>query len=122
MEKFYAQALMKLIQNGMTASDAVSAMHKKLKAEGREALMPRIAKSFSRLATTDMHRTVETLSIADASHEAHARSEAKAGSGVVAVVDSSLIGGWRLEGQERLVDASYKKHLLSLYRRITQSV
>ena len=50
MEKLYAQALMKLIQSGMEPSDAVRAMHKKLKAEGREALMQRIAKSFSRLA------------------------------------------------------------------------
>jgi len=106
----------------MTPSDAVRAMHKKLKAEGREALMQRIAKSFSRLAYTDMHRNIQTLSIADASQEAHARAEAQVGSEVAVAIDPSLIGGWRLEGQERLVDASYKKHLLSLYRRITQTV
>ena len=35
-------------------------------------------------------------------------------------VDESLIGGWRLEGREMLVDASWKKSLLSIYNRATQ--
>ena len=35
-------------------------------------------------------------------------------------VDDSLIGGWRLEGRERLIDASYKELLLSIYNRATQ--
>ena len=122
MEKLYAQALMKLIQGGMTPTDAVRALHKKLHAEGREALMPRITRAFRRLASEVTRRSAETLIIADASQEVHARSEAKVGTGVVVAIDPSLIGGWRLESGERLVDASYKKHLLSLYRRITQSV
>ena len=122
MEKLYAQALMKLIMSGMTPSHAVAAMHKKLKSEGREVLMPRIARAFRRLAGEATRQSLETLIIADASHEGHARTEAKVGSEVVIAIDPSLIGGWRLEGQERLVDASYKKHLLSLYRRITQTV
>jgi len=33
------------------------------------------------------------------------------------VVDESLIGGWRLEGKETLVDASYKRELLELFNR-----
>ena len=35
-------------------------------------------------------------------------------------VDTSLIGGWRLEGRENLVDASFKKHLLTVYNRVTK--
>ena len=35
--------------------------------------------------------------------------------------DEHLIGGWRLEGREHLYDASFKKHLLSIYNRTIQS-
>jgi F0F1-type ATP synthase delta subunit len=36
-------------------------------------------------------------------------------------VDDALIGGWRLEGRETLVDHSYKSQLLSMYNRATNA-
>ncbi len=35
-------------------------------------------------------------------------------------IDSDLIGGWRMESGEHLIDNSYKKHLLTIYNAATQ--
>ena len=130
MENAYAQALWNVIQKGTKPDDAVRVLHEKLRGEGREALMPRIALAFSRLAQKESNRETVTLTVANKSHEHAARQEAFAAparshlaeKGVTVHVDPTLIGGWRLEGAEELIDASYKKHLLAIYRASTRSV
>jgi F0F1-type ATP synthase delta subunit len=129
MENAYAQALWNVIEKGMNPQDAVRALHDKLKAEGRAVLLPRIAHAFSRLARTESNRQVVTLTIADKAHEHTAAKDAIAASAtshlaekdIEVHVDPSLIGGWRLEGREQLIDASYKKHLLAIYTAATHS-
>jgi F0F1-type ATP synthase delta subunit len=125
MENAYAQALWNVIKGGMKSLDAVHALHAQLQKSGRTSLAPRIARAFARIAAREQARTAVTLTVADASHERSAQREASA-SGIdlknAAVrVDPSLIGGWRLEARETLVDASYKKHLLALYRAATNA-
>lgn len=69
-----------------------------------------------------------TLSIAHEKDERSARKEAKEHIADLDItpddlsvrIDSTLIGGWRLEGRERLVDASFKKYLLDMYNRTTR--
>ncbi len=128
MEQAYAQALWTIIEKGMKPEDAVRAMHDKLKGDGREALMPRIAKAFERLATAMSARDAVTLTVADATHEHAALKSAGAALSKIGVeakevqlrTDATLIGGWRLEGKEALIDASYKKQLLEIYTSATQ--
>ena len=125
MENAYATSLWKVIEKGMKPTDAVRAMHTKLASEGREALLPRIARAFERLAAQKSGRDAVTLTVADSAH-AHASQKDAAAHGfdmkdVEMHVDPTLIGGWRLEGREQLVDASYKKHLLAIYRATTHS-
>jgi len=130
MEKAYAQALWQMIESGMEPAKAVQAIHAQLQAQGREALMPRIARSFEHLAARESARDTITLTVADKAHEHTAHKEASAHvatlgrsdlpkSQIEVKVDPTLIGGWRLEGQEHLVDASYKKHLLAIYNAAT---
>ena len=127
METTYATALWEVIRRGMTLKKAVDALHAALHAHGREALMPRIGKAFARIAARDSERNDITLSIAHAGSERKALREAKAilsqinakADDITVTVDDSLIGGWRLEGRERLVDASFKKSLLEMYNRST---
>jgi F0F1-type ATP synthase delta subunit len=127
METSYAQALWKMISNGMEPSHAVHAVHAQLKARGREALLPRIARAFGRLAAREHARNTITLTIADTSHAHTALKQALAtleqsdiqASDVNIHIDTHLIGGWRIEGREQLVDASYKKHLLAIYTAAT---
>lgn len=127
MEAAYAQALWTTIANGAEPQAAVRALHAQLQQSGRCALMPRIARALERLAAREHTRSAITLTVADRSHEHAAHKEALAAlaqTGIEAThiathVDHSLIGGWRIEGRERLIDASYKKQLLDMYRLTT---
>jgi F0F1-type ATP synthase delta subunit len=125
METFYAQSLWQMIQRGMAPKKAIDALHESLVVRGRQALMPRIARAFTRIAARDEERNGVVLSIAHENDERKAMREAKevlsemdvAVDDMSVKVDDSLIGGWRLEGREMLVDASFKKSLLEMYNR-----
>gem|GEM_PF-526935 len=145
MESAYAQALWKMVEDGMTPAKAVHALHGILKTHGREALLPRIASAFARIAAREAKRTGVILTVAREKDIHRARLEAKKylegmdaksarggsqpkadgpraqalGRDLKTQIDDTLIGGWRLEGKEQLVDASYKNQLLELYNRAT---
>jgi F0F1-type ATP synthase delta subunit len=129
MEEAYAQALWTVIEKGMEPHDAVRALHAKLVSEGREALLPRIAHALSRIGAQMNSRDRVTLTVADKAHQdaaikSAAASIAKLGveeRNVAVHIDSTLIGGWRLEGKQTLIDSSYKKHLLAIYTESTRS-
>lgn len=127
MEHNYAQALYRMLQGGMKPKDAVKKLHDLLMRQGRLALLPKIGRAFSRIAMREGRKDSVTVTIARDGDEKKALSEAKDmlkqmnidTKDIGVVVDENLIGGWRLEGQERLVDTSFKKHLLSIYNRAT---
>ena len=127
LEDSYAEALQRMVQAGKSPKAAVTALHQSLIKSGRIALLSRIARAFGRLSQREHARNVVTLSVAGKS--AHAKSEVKVLLDAMGVnpeevetkTDDTLIGGWRLEGRETLYDASFKKHLLSIYNRTTQS-
>ncbi len=123
----------------MDATAAVHAIHDRLTKEGRAILMPRVAHAFSQIAERESKKSDYTLTVARDQDLAHAKKEAEklistytsetgadganlpAQAGLKTQVDDSLIGGWRLEGNERLVDVSYKKRLLDLYNGVTSA-
>jgi F0F1-type ATP synthase delta subunit len=128
MEKAYAQALWKLVENGMAPGKAVRSIHAQLQSRGRTPLMPRIARAFKRLAERESRKNDMVLSVAREKDERRARSEAKAflaGRGITADmnirIDDSVIGGWRLEGRGLLVDNTYRNRLLTIYKRATRT-
>ena len=136
MEHSYAAALWKMIGGGLPAGRqgtapkrAISQLREHLALRGRLALLPRIARAFARHAAREHAKDTLTLSVG-AAGAAEAKREAKAllsgmhiaEHDVETVVDETLIGGWRLEGREYLFDASYKKYLLDIYRRMTNRV
>ena len=128
MENAYAQALWEMVQRGMAPKKAVDSLYENLKERGRQALMPRIVRAFTRIAARDNARNGVVLSVARADDERSAKRAVKdilaemklSASDLDVKVDDTLIGGWRLEGRERLMDASWKKHLVSIYNRATQ--
>ena len=130
MEEAYAQALWKMVEEGMKPKEAVASIHASLVSRGREALLPRIAHAFARLAAKKRQATGVTLTVArekDARKAEHAAQELLQEleirtSDVTFAVDDSLIGGWRLEGKEMLVDASFKRDLLDMYKAITNEL
>lgn len=129
MEQDYAQALWKMTEDEMDAKKAVHALHELLVKTGREALLPRIGRAFARIAERESKKNDVVLSVARESDERTAHREANKVLSEMSVeakelktqVDDTLIGGWRVEGREMLVDKSYKKELLSLYNRVTSA-
>jgi len=127
MEKQYAQALWKLVEGGMKPLEAVRALHENLKRAGREELLPRIGREFSRIAHRESKREDMVVSVAHEKDVHHAKSKAREVMAKLGIdedvktqVDDTLIGGWRLEGKGHLVDASYKKYLLDIYTAVTK--
>ena len=109
----------------MEYKKAVSRLREILVSHGRESLLPRIGKAFEKIAERESKKTDVQLSIA---HEKDERSARVAVKDVLAKlkiktddlktrVDPTLVGGWRLEGNGTLVDASYKKALVEMYNR-----
>src|SRR5437870_2511994 len=117
MEQAYAQALWKMVEKGLDAKKAVAALLEILKKHGRGALLPRIGKAFQRLAAREMQKQSLVLSVAREKDESRAIKEARAilkelgedQKHISIKIDENLVGGWRLEGRGRLVDASYRK-------------
>lgn len=128
MEQAYAQALWRAVEGGLEPKKAVRALKDRLEAVGRARLLSRIGKVFERIAERETRRTRTTLSVADEKDEARAKKEARELLGKDGLpkdtemrVDENLIGGWRLEGNGQLLDASFKKNLLSIYNRATRT-
>lgn len=135
MEHAYAQALWKAVEGaagrpGMKPRAAVEALRKVLEHEGRIALLPRIARSFARLAERESNASTMVLTVAREKDGRRAMTAAKKALSSVEAddltaqadlkmqVDDSLIGGWRLEGRGMLIDQSYKNALLDIYQRV----
>jgi F0F1-type ATP synthase delta subunit len=128
MEQAYAQALWQMIEGGMEPKKALHALVESLKSRGRDALLPRIAKAFERLAEREMRKNTVVVSVAKEKDATAAKREAKelleqigADTKDIDVnIDESLIGGWRIEGRGVLADRSFKKSLLEMYNHATQ--
>jgi F0F1-type ATP synthase delta subunit len=122
MEHSYAQALYQAIAGGTDAKKAVHALAERLMREGRITLMSRIAKAFVRVAEREGAKSRTQLYVAR-TQDAHRAQEAAQKFAAVEKhdvrVDETLIGGWRLEHKDTLVDASYKKHLLEIFNKVT---
>lgn len=118
MPNAYAQAILKLIEKGEQPKDAVARMHDVLKESGRTALLPRIARAFARLAGREVQKNRSVLVVARKGDEKIARKSSGAADAELQV-DDTLIGGWRFEDKGTLTDASWKRHLLSLYGKVT---
>ena len=113
MEKLYAQALWKSVENGLPPKEVVESLAKLLKKQGRSDLMPRISRAFRRLAAAHNGNRTRIF----VAHERDAKHALNV-SGVEEAdicIDETLIGGWRLEGNNEVVDRSFKKHLLDIY-------
>ncbi|MCE9541079.1 F0F1 ATP synthase subunit delta [Candidatus Kaiserbacteria bacterium] len=107
---------------------AVTALRDILQSHGRTALLPRVAKAFERIAEREAKRTDIVLTVAREADERRAHTQVKEALSELQIdskslktrVDPTIVGGWRLEGNGVLVDASYKKALLDMYNRAIQ--
>ncbi len=116
-----------MIEEGSSPKTAVKAIHTALSLRGRSALLPRIARAFARIVSRMESRDRVVLKVARESQSKKHLNETFRmlkdlkikPSEVKIVADSSLIGGWRLEGREIMRDARYKNQLLDIYERVS---
>ena len=116
----YARAIIQMVKKGETPKGAITLIHDALKVRGRTSLMPQIARAFSRLAAKDTRKNMSILSVARKGDEHTARKDSGAKEAELAI-DTSLIGGWRLEAEGILKDASWKRYLLTMYNNATRA-
>ena len=102
-----------------TPSDALEALERLIalmKRRGHEHLLPRI---YARLTRASARRSERELAVARKEDAPEAKKELGITDDVRAVVIPELIGGWRYRDGAHLRDASHKRALLELFRKIT---
>ena len=117
--KLYAKALKEVLSEGFNVDKAIANFIAMLKRRGALRLLPKIALEFESIEKrTEAYKP--TLSVARDSDFAKAVNDAGVDKSSVAKnVDETLIGGYKIEQNGTLVDTSYKRALLDIYRKIT---
>jgi F0F1-type ATP synthase delta subunit len=126
-DRAYAHALALTLSNAQTAEAAEERFEQfraSLKRRGHEKLLTRILHEYKRLAIVRERQKRVTLRISDEGDTAVAETAAgeylsnEQQQRMRTYCDDSLIGGFQLETHDTLVDNSYKRMLLQLYRRL----
>lgn len=113
----YAKALFEAGKNGTQTDVLMRGLIRSLKGRGAMRLLPHILTQYERLAAR-LRRDTPILTIARESDRADAVQASGASAATTVVVDERIIGGYRLEEKGVLKDASFKRHLLEVYRRV----
>ena len=120
MDKEYALALARSIQDGTDEEKLVAGLVAHLKSEGRMKLLPGILRELKALDARNA-KSGSVIEVASEGEVAGALESAKAaGIDVVdTMVNPSLIKGWRVRSNGTLTDRSAKQALVDLYQKIT---
>ena len=95
-----------------------------LKRKGHEKLLPSIVSHFERLAEVKREKEQAVLLLARLSHADDMKRRAfryyaPADGAVTPVEDDRIVGGFVLKDGDVIVDGSYKRMLINLYRKLT---
>ena len=123
----YAQALSAVVSEGtLSEKQAWEGFTALLKRKGHLSLLPLIGKELERLgvrhkkqgALVTLGKEEDSKTYAKEIQKVLKEVGSKERSEVV--IDERLIGGFRVEANNKLTDRSHRKSLLELYRRLTQ--
>ncbi|MBY0110517.1 hypothetical protein K2Y00_00700 [Patescibacteria group bacterium] len=121
MEKVYASALERLLSQGVKEDALMKNLMTHLKARGRVKLLPAILRS---LKVAQIRNTVTGATVEVARKEDAAKAlSAAATHGITAdkaIVNESLLSGWRGRSKGVLVDQSGKRALTDIYQRVVK--
>ena len=130
---WYAEALYGALKGDSVKTESDSGkvfarFRKVLSARGHSTLLPFIAHELEKILAREKIKREVMLVVADsksASKWAHAYDHYEK-EGVIPkgttrhdVVDESIVGGFQIKTKDTLIDGSYKKSLVELYRKIT---
>ncbi len=130
---WYAEALYGALQEKSVKTESDSKkvftrFHKILASRGHEKLLPFIGHELEKILDREKGKNEVLLITADGKNEskwAHAYDHYKK-EGIIPnhatrrdVVDETIVGGFQIRTKDILIDGSYKKSLVELYRKIT---
>ncbi|OIP64931.1 MAG: hypothetical protein COV32_01155 [Candidatus Yonathbacteria bacterium CG10_big_fil_rev_8_21_14_0_10_43_136] len=130
---WYAEALYgalngKHVKNESDSRKIFTHFRKVVSARGHDGLLPFVAHEFGKIVTRERDRnevilvTADNKSVGKWAHAYdHYEKEGIIPKGATRrdVVDESIVGGFQIRTKDTLVDGSYKKSLVELYRNIT---
>jgi len=123
----YIIALFELIRDGKDIDVALDALKALLKRKGQTKLYPRILTGLLKQIEKSSAQTTTTVVIGrekDAEilkHEIETTLNALNGtSSYETSVDATIIGGFKIKHQSTIVDKSYKRQLVALYRSLIE--
>jgi F0F1-type ATP synthase delta subunit len=118
----YSTAVLELLGEGKKEASLLENLSRVLKAHGHERLYPKILTDLRAKLEKREEKMGARVTLARATDEARLKKEigealTKLGvSDYTTTIDPSITGGFIAEGNEKRIDASYKKTLLALYR------
>lgn len=122
MTGLYATALARLLEKGVVEDALVKNLVLHLKERGRMKLLPGIVRELKILKARSTTTGV-TLEVArkEESEKALAAAKSEGIAATEAIVNPSLLRGWRAREGGRLIDRSGKRALIDLYARIVRN-
>lgn len=113
----YASVLRTLPKEASSAEKFVALLSRR----GHLKLLPTILSAAARMEARDAKVATDTLVVAHQKDAEGAKAEAVSFGAVnpKVHVDHGVVGGWRFVGKSTLVDRTYKRMLLDLYRKMT---
>lgn len=124
----YTHAVLELIHEGMSVDEAFRGLTYTLIQRGHRSLFPAILRELERNAEMMVAKETATLTLAKKDDESKLKAEITKALELIGATahtvrtDSTITGGFILEGNEKRIDESYKKKLLTLYRSLTASL
>lgn len=128
---WYAEALYRALQGKETATDGKKvflSFRKVVSSRGHDRLFPFIMRELEKIIAREKIKNEVTLVTADnksVSKWSHAYDHYEK-EGIIQkhmtrrdVVDDSIVGGFQIRTRDTLIDGSYKKSLVELYRNVT---
>jgi F0F1-type ATP synthase delta subunit len=123
----YSTSICELIESGTSLTDALTGLKKVLESRGHAPLYPKILKQLMRDLSMRASQKTAVVTVATQSGKEELASDiALAAKELGAetyntITDATLIGGFKVETQDKRVDKSHKKVLLTLYRSLIKS-
>ncbi len=119
MHKEYAHALYQaIIKEGADTQKVFDTFIARLKREGKMKALPMIKSELIRIYTSKQSST-PTLFVASENDIEKYKQEVPASNDTPKIrVESNIIGGWIYTDTNKIIDASYRGSLISLYKKI----
>jgi F0F1-type ATP synthase delta subunit len=118
----YSTAVLELVTEGKDESNILQSLLRMLKSRGHESLYPKILRELTQKLERKESKRGVIVTLARPDDETRLKDQIKEAltelnaTDYTTSIDPSITGGFIAQGEEKRIDASYKKSLLTLYR------